>query len=178
MLWSVPLQSSTLPRLPSPRSWRSSRTMTPRPCAGDAGAVRRDRRVGGARKGHAVHWSRVVRCAARPADQEPLRARGPHAAEIEPGHERGDCWPDWTCDVGLLYLSNLCVRPPTARGGLSGRRQAARVDRARATTPSPSPGRRSSPATGRRVRPRGCPGTSSSASTGPAIAGALPSARR
>jgi hypothetical protein len=36
------------------------------------------------------------------------------AAATEPGHERGDCRPDRTCDVGLLCLSNLCVRPPPA----------------------------------------------------------------
>ncbi|HEX3759967.1 MAG TPA: hypothetical protein VHW23_14730 [Kofleriaceae bacterium] len=34
--------------------------------------------------------------------------------EVEPGHERGDCRPDHSCDVGLLCLSNLCVRPPPA----------------------------------------------------------------
>lgn len=36
------------------------------------------------------------------------------AAQIEAGHERGNCRPDRTCDVGLLCLSNLCVRPPAA----------------------------------------------------------------
>jgi hypothetical protein len=36
------------------------------------------------------------------------------AAEIEAGRERGSCRPDRTCDVGLLCLSNLCVRPPAA----------------------------------------------------------------
>jgi hypothetical protein len=36
------------------------------------------------------------------------------AAEVEAGHERGSCRPDRTCDVGLLCLSNLCVRPPAA----------------------------------------------------------------
>jgi hypothetical protein len=44
--------------------------------------------------------------------------RGHRAAEtggdIEAGHERGSCRPDRTCDVGLLCLSNLCVRPPAA----------------------------------------------------------------
>jgi hypothetical protein len=35
-------------------------------------------------------------------------------AEVAPGRERGDCRPDRTCDVGLLCLSNLCVRPPPA----------------------------------------------------------------
>lgn len=40
--------------------------------------------------------------------------RGDRAAEIEAGHERGSCRPDRTCDVGLLCLSNLCVRPPAA----------------------------------------------------------------
>jgi hypothetical protein len=28
------------------------------------------------------------------------------------GLERGDCRPDQSCEVGLLCLSNLCVRPP------------------------------------------------------------------
>lgn len=36
------------------------------------------------------------------------------AAEVEAGRERGNCRPDRTCDVGLLCLSNLCVRPPAA----------------------------------------------------------------
>jgi hypothetical protein len=40
--------------------------------------------------------------------------RRDRAAEVEPGHERGDCRPDRTCDAGLLCLSNLCVRPPPA----------------------------------------------------------------
>jgi hypothetical protein len=40
--------------------------------------------------------------------------RHDRAAEVEPGHERGDCRPDRTCDVGLRCLSNLCVRPPPA----------------------------------------------------------------
>jgi hypothetical protein len=40
--------------------------------------------------------------------------RRDRAAVVEPGHERGDCRPDRTCDVGLLCLSNLCVRPPPA----------------------------------------------------------------
>ena len=30
------------------------------------------------------------------------------------GAERGDCRPDGTCDLGLLCLSKLCVRPPGA----------------------------------------------------------------
>jgi len=34
--------------------------------------------------------------------------------EVDPGHERGDCRPDRSCDVGLVCLSNLCVRPPPA----------------------------------------------------------------
>jgi len=29
-----------------------------------------------------------------------------------PGHERGDCRADKTCEPGLLCLSSLCVRPP------------------------------------------------------------------
>lgn len=36
------------------------------------------------------------------------------AARVEAGHERGSCRPDRTCDVGLLCLSDLCVRPPPA----------------------------------------------------------------
>jgi hypothetical protein len=36
------------------------------------------------------------------------------APEVEAGRERGSCRPDRTCDVGLLCLSNLCVRPPAA----------------------------------------------------------------
>ena len=40
--------------------------------------------------------------------------RGGRATDVEPGHERGSCRPDRTCDVGLLCLSNLCVRPPAA----------------------------------------------------------------
>ena len=33
------------------------------------------------------------------------------------GSERGDCYGNGTCDVGLTCLSNLCVRPPAADCG-------------------------------------------------------------
>ena len=35
-------------------------------------------------------------------------------AEVSPGHERGACRADHSCEPGLWCLSELCVRPPPA----------------------------------------------------------------